>query len=85
VLFVKHFSNAIFLLRLAAHVAPAMDKLYYSVQNIDQCLEESKAILDDMEETISKERASTIKARMRKYYLHKSGSEINAACDEIEK
>ena len=81
----KAFSNSIFLLRLADHALPAMDKLYYAVRKMDKSLESTKKILDDIETCIDEERGSTVQARMVKYYLSTTGSEVNAACDEIDR
>ena len=72
-------------MRLAVHSSLAMDKLYYAVRKMDKTLESLKGLLDEIETTIDTERGQTIQTRMMKYYLNTAGSEINAACDEIER
>jgi hypothetical protein len=62
-----------------------MDKLYFAVRKMDKSVEDSRLILDELEQTIAAERGATVQARMMKYYLATTGMEVNAACDEIEK
>ena len=62
-----------------------MDKLYYAVRKMDKTLESLKGLLDEIETSIDNERGQTVQTRMMKYYLSTAGSEINAACDEIER
>ena len=81
----KAFSSGVFLLRLADHANPAMDKLYYAVRKMDISINKTKALLDETEQLIESERGGFVQARMMKYYLATSGSEVNAACTEIEK
>ena len=80
----KAFSSGVFLLRLADHANPAMDKLYYAVRKMDISINKTKALLDETEQLIESERGGFVQARMMKYYLAASGSEVNAAGTEIE-
>ena len=62
-----------------------MDKLYYAVRKMDKTLESVKTMLDEIENNINVERGATVQTRMMKYYLNTAGSEINAACEELDR
>ena len=52
---------------------------------MDISIQKTKNLLDETKHQIESERGGFIQARMMKYYLGTSGSEVNTTCTEIEK
>jgi hypothetical protein len=68
---IRSFYPALLLLRLADQKSPAMDKLYYYVRQMDGTIEQSKGILNQLENKISAVESSSknVATKMMQYFL----------------